>query len=103
MPECWAPVGETVDPTCLFKYREVSLKHGRSSGDCMEGEDPRAVAAKKGAKWGSVGGLVLAQLYLSQNSPLGFYTGNLALVFLFCIGLGVAFGAALGWWGATID
>ncbi|HWB45421.1 MAG TPA: hypothetical protein VG900_08290 [Hyphomicrobiaceae bacterium] len=69
----------------------------------MPSDDPRTVAAKKGAKWGAVAGLALAQIYISHNSPLGFYTGSLPIVFLLCIGSGVAIGAAIGRWAATID
>jgi hypothetical protein len=63
-----------------------------------EPEDSRAwKAVKKGAKWGSVAGFVTAQFYMSNYSPHGFYVGNVMLVFVYCIGLGSALGAGIGW------
>ena len=60
-------------------------------------DTPTWPAVKKGAKWGSVAGLVGGQFYLANNSPLGFYSGNLTLVFAVWIGLGTALGAGIGW------
>jgi hypothetical protein len=61
-----------------------------------EKEEPPSPVAK-GAKWGAIVGLVIAQIFIHQNSPLGFYTGNMWLVFATCIGLGTAIGAGFAW------
>ncbi len=50
---------------------------------------------RKGAKWGALAGLMVAQLHIRNNSPLGFYTGSMMLVFAICIGLGAAIGAGI--------
>jgi len=52
---------------------------------------------KRCATWGAVAGLVVAQVFIRRNSPLGFYTGNMLLVFAVCIGLGTVAGAGIGW------
>jgi hypothetical protein len=58
-------------------------------------------AVKKGAKWGMIGGYVIAQLIISSKSietPFGsIYNGNMFAVFATWIGLGVAIGAGIGW------
>ena len=51
----------------------------------------------KGAKWGMIVGFVIAQIFINTHSPLGFYTGNMGLVFLTCIGLGTGIGALFAW------
>jgi hypothetical protein len=60
-------------------------------------EPPSPIA--KGAKWGAVAGVVIAQLYIANDSPIGFYVGppDMLVVFAACIGLGVAIGAGFGW------
>jgi hypothetical protein len=60
-------------------------------------EPPSPIA--KGAKWGALAGVVLAQLSIANNSPLGFYVGppDMLVVFAFLIGLGVAIGAGFAW------
>jgi hypothetical protein len=60
----------------------------------------RKAAAAKGAKYGLVAGLLISQAIIGLNSPLGFYTGSLVLVFGFWLGIGAAIGAAIGWWAA---
>lgn len=61
-------------------------------------------AIKKGATWGAVAGLAISKLYLSANSPLGFYTGSIVGVFAFWIGLCVAIGAGIAYWATgTMD
>jgi hypothetical protein len=62
--------------------------------------DVRKAAAAKGAKYGLVAGLIIAQAIMSLNSPLGFFNGPILLVFGFWLGTGAAVGAAIGWWGA---
>ena len=52
---------------------------------------------RKGAKWGMIVGFVFAQTIISSNSPLGFYLGNMGLVYLTCIGGGTAIGALFSW------
>jgi hypothetical protein len=52
---------------------------------------------KRCATWGAVAGFVVAQVFIRRNSPLGFYGGNMLLVFAVCIGLGAAAGAGIGW------
>jgi hypothetical protein len=44
-----------------------------------------------------IAGFVFAQIIISTNSPLGFYTGNMGLVYLTCIGGGTAIGALFAW------
>ena len=55
---------------------------------------------RKGFKWGwkagTVAGLVLAQHYIATHSPLGFYTGSIALVFELFVPLCAALGAGIG-------
>jgi hypothetical protein len=60
-------------------------------------EPPSPIA--KGAKWGAVAGFVVAQLYIANNSPIGFYIGppDMLVVFAVCIGLGTAIGAGFAW------
>jgi hypothetical protein len=60
-------------------------------------EPPSPIA--KGAKWGALAGFIVAQLYISSNSPIGFYIGSpdMLVVFAGCIGLGAAIGAGFGW------
>lgn len=60
-------------------------------------DSPASNALAKGAKWGSIVGFVIAQWYLGQHSPLGFYGGNVTLVFAVCIGIGASIGAGIGW------
>lgn len=60
----------------------------------------RKAAAAKGAKYGLVAGLIIAQGVISVNSPLGFYNGPILLVFGLWLGTGSAIGAAIGWWAA---
>ena len=50
-----------------------------------------------GAKWGLLAGFALAQIIISGNSPLGFYLGDLGLLFLETMGPGAAIGALFGW------
>jgi hypothetical protein len=52
---------------------------------------------RRGAKWGMIVGFVIASYHISSNSPLGFYTGSVALVFGFCIGGGILAGLCIGW------
>jgi hypothetical protein len=52
---------------------------------------------KRCATWGAVAGFVVAKVFIRQNSPLGFYGGNMLLVFAVCIGLATAAGAGIGW------
>ena len=77
---------------------------GDDAGDFHPTEEPAkrgpSSPLAKGAKWGGVAGLVVAQLYLRINSPLGFYTGNMLLVFAVCIGLGTAIGVGIAWLSA---
>lgn len=61
--------------------------------------EEEAAALLKGAKWGAVVGFVIGSLYMGENSPLGFYTGSVGLVFVTCIGIGTAIGAGLVWLG----
>jgi hypothetical protein len=64
-------------------------------------DTPTWRAVKKGAKWGSIAGLVIAQIVISSGSidtPIGpIYGGNMFAVFAIWIGLGIALGAAIGW------
>jgi hypothetical protein len=61
-----------------------------------EQEKPTSVVGK-GAKWGMIVGFVIAQIFISTHSPLGFYTGNMGLVYLTCIGLATGIGALFAW------
>jgi hypothetical protein len=66
-------------------------------------EDPKAfkkegkLPAYKGAGWGFSAGAAVALIYTRSNSPLGFYAGNMTLVFILCVGFGTAIGALLMW------
>ena len=64
-------------------------------------DTPTWRAVKKGAKWGSVAGLIAAQWLIGSNSvetPFGsIYTGNMFAVFAVCIGFGSGLGAGIGW------
>ncbi len=64
-------------------------------------DSPTGKTVWKGAKWGMVAGFVIAQIIISVKSidtPFGsIYVGNMALVYLLWIGLGVAVGAGIGW------
>lgn len=51
---------------------------------------------RQGAKWGSIAGFTIANLFLASNSPLGFYTGSTMLVFGVCIGGGLLAGLTIG-------
>jgi hypothetical protein len=66
-----------------------------------ESEDPVWTAVKKGARWGSIGGLAVGQLLISSQSistPFGsIYGGNILLALGIPICIGAAIGAALGW------
>ena len=59
--------------------------------------DKTFAVVRKGAKWGMIVGFVIAQIFISTHSPLGFYTGNMGLVYLTCIGLGTGVGALFAW------
>lgn len=64
-------------------------------------DSPTWRAVKKGAKWGSIAGLAIAQLTMSANSiqtPFGsIYGENVFALFAVWIGLGSALGAGIGW------
>ena len=64
-------------------------------------DTPTWAAVKKGAKWGSLAGLAIAQFFIASNSietPFGsIYTGNLFALFAVCVGLGTGLGAGIGW------
>ena|SRR5579872_597399 len=62
----------------------------------MEDSAPSSGLAK-GAKWGAIVGFAIAQWYMGQNSPLGFYGGNVLAVFAVCLGICTSVGAAIGW------
>jgi len=51
---------------------------------------------RQGAKWGSIAGFAIANTYLAANSPLGFYTGSVMLVFGVGIGGGLLAGLTIG-------
>jgi hypothetical protein len=57
--------------------------------------------ARREVKWGwkagTVVGLGLAQSYIATNSPLGFYTGSIALVFELFVPFFAALGGGIGW------
>jgi len=67
-------------------------------------DTPTWRAVKKGAKWGAIAGLVIAQILISAGSvqtPFGaVYVGNMFAVFAICIGLGSALGVGFGWLNA---
>ena len=58
-------------------------------------------AVERGATWGTLAGLIIAQIYIRANSidtPFGpIYGGNMFLAFAIPSGIGAALGAALGW------
>lgn len=60
-------------------------------------DSPASNALAKGAKWGAVAGVLIAQWYMREHSPLGFYMGNVLLVFAVCIGICGWVGAAIAW------
>jgi hypothetical protein len=64
-------------------------------------DSPTGKATWKGAKWGMVAGFAVAQIFISYGSidtPFGsIYNGNIALVFIFWIGIGSALGAGIAW------
>lgn len=60
-------------------------------------EDKSRNAVRWGTKIGMLAGFLLARIYINQNSPLGFYTGNVVLIYLLGIGPGAAIGAGMGW------
>lgn len=60
-------------------------------------QDKRFDVVCNGAKWGMLAGFALAQIIISGNSPLGFYLGDLGLLFLETMGPGAAIGALFGW------
>lgn len=51
---------------------------------------------RQGAKWGSIAGFAIANVFLASNSPLGFYTGSVMLVFGVGIGGGLLAGLTAG-------
>jgi hypothetical protein len=59
----------------------------------------------KGAKWGFVAGFLVATVYIQIHTPssLGFYTGDVGLVFFACMGPGAAIGALFAWLGTLIS
>ena len=54
-------------------------------------------AVKWGWKAGTVAGIFLGQYYITSNSPLGFYTGSIVLVFVSIVPLCAGLGAGIGW------
>ena len=61
-------------------------------------QDKRFDVICNGAKWGMLAGFALAQIIISNNSPLGFYLGgDLGLLFLKTMCSGTAIGALFGW------
>jgi len=54
-------------------------------------------AVNWGWKAGTVAGIGLGQYYITNNSPLGFYTGSIVLVFELAVPLCAGLGAAIGW------
>ena len=51
---------------------------------------------RRGAKWGSLAGFMIANMVLASNSPLGFYSGSVMLVFGVCVGGGLLAGLTIG-------
>lgn len=52
---------------------------------------------RRGAKWGFFAGWLIAMYIIQSDSPLGFYTGSAALVFIVWMGLGLLAGLTIGW------
>jgi hypothetical protein len=59
----------------------------------------------KGAKWGFAAGFAVASVHIQMNTPasLGFYPGDVGVVFFACMGPGAAIGALLAWLGTLIS
>jgi hypothetical protein len=70
-------------------------------GAVLPPENTNRRAVKWGWKAGTVAGIGLGQYYIANNSPLGFYTGSIVLVFELivplCAGVGACLGAGIGW------
>jgi hypothetical protein len=54
-------------------------------------------AVNWGWKAGTVAGIFLGQYYITSNSPLGFYTGSVVLVFELFVPFFAGLGAGIGW------
>jgi hypothetical protein len=58
-------------------------------------------ATRRQVKWGwkagTVAGIGLGQTWISTHSPLGFYTGSVALVFELYVPFFAVLGAGIGW------
>jgi hypothetical protein len=51
---------------------------------------------RQGAKWGTIAGFMMASVVMGANSPLGFYSGSVTLLFIVFIGGGLLGGLTLG-------
>jgi hypothetical protein len=61
-------------------------------------DDRKLEAMTNGAKYGMIVGLMLASVYMSYHSALGYDIGSdMILVFLVSAGLCALIGAAVGW------
>ena len=77
-----------------FKYaREIT----NSEGAVLPPGSTNRKAVKWGWKAGTVAGIFLGQSYITSNSPLGFYTGSIVLVFVSIVPLCAGLGAGIGW------
>jgi ABC-type branched-subunit amino acid transport system permease subunit len=61
-------------------------------------DDRKVDAMITGAKYGAIVGLMIAQVYMSFHSAVGYHIGSdMVLVFLVSAGLCALIGAAVGW------
>jgi hypothetical protein len=62
---------------------------------------PRGRTNRRAVKWGwkagTVAGIFLGQYIITSNSPLGFYTGSIVLVYELIVPLCAGLGAGAGW------
>ena len=77
--------------------QKQDVQENRQDGGQETEREKTLAVVRKGAKWGMIVGFVIAQIFINTHSPLGFYTGNMGLVYLTCIGLGTGIGALFAW------
>ena len=87
-------------------FEKVSEVNYRPVEEVEEDESEKTLKIVfKGAKWGFYAGFVAAMIYIQMRTPtsLGFYPGDIGLVFLAFLGPGTAIGALYAWLGTLIS
>ena len=86
-----------------FLVKSPSKARNSNNGPVDGGEPEKfSKIVSKGAKWGFATGFLVAMVYIQRHKPssLGFYPGDIGLVFAACLPSGAAIGALIGWLSA---